>query len=130
MTTQTRTVAGRRIELFAAIAVTIVSLFTFPAVRVTAADADPSPMQKVQISADGKHFVVGEAGKTFVPWGFNYLGEFGTLLEDSWDKDWERIERDFARDAEARRKRRTDPSSVRHIHEGAGRVRSGSNSIG
>ncbi len=27
--------------------------------------------------------------------GFNYLGEFGKLMEDSWDKDWPRIERDF-----------------------------------
>jgi len=65
---------------------------------------------KVRISADGKSFVRGD-GKTdggasghnkisaddqrFVPWGFNYLGEFGKLVEESWDSDWARIERDF-----------------------------------
>ncbi len=67
---------------------------------------------KVRISADGQSFVrgegktdggasgdsesgVGEAGQEFVPWGFNYLGEFGKLVEETWDSDWARIERDF-----------------------------------
>lgn len=58
-------------------------------------DAGLSRMPTVRISKDGRHFVLGEADKVFVPWGFNYLGEFGKLMEDSWDTDWSRIERDF-----------------------------------
>lgn len=56
---------------------------------------DPAPMQKVHVSDDGRRFVVGNTGESFVPWGFNYLGEFGKLVEESWATDWERVERDF-----------------------------------
>ncbi len=52
-------------------------------------------MLKVRISDDGHSFVLGDSGKAFVPWGFNYLGEYGKLVEESWDSDWERVERDF-----------------------------------
>lgn len=48
---------------------------------------------KIQIAADGSRFVAGE--ETFAPWGFNYLGRFGELVEESWVEDWERVERDF-----------------------------------
>lgn len=58
-------------------------------------DERPSPMLKVRISEDGHTFVLGESGQAFVPWGFNYLGQYGKLVEESWDSDWERVERDF-----------------------------------
>ena len=56
---------------------------------------EPTQMLKVRISDDGHSFVLGESGKAFVPWGFNYLGEYGKVVEESWDSDWERVERDF-----------------------------------
>jgi predicted acyl esterase len=58
--------------------------------------ADDSPgMPRVRVSDDGKRFVLADSGQSFTPWGFNYLGEFGHLIEESWDKDWPRLERDF-----------------------------------
>ena len=42
-------------------------------------------MEKVRISDDGKRLVRAESGRAFVPWGFNYLGEFGKLMEDTWE---------------------------------------------
>lgn len=68
---------------------------------VTPARADQGPpptrpvMEKVGISQDGKRFVLTDSGKTFVPWGFNYLGRFGELVEESWATDWPRVENDF-----------------------------------
>ena len=52
-------------------------------------------MQKIRISDDGKKFVLADSGKPFVPWGFNYLGTFGELVEESWATDWPRLEKDF-----------------------------------
>src|SRR5690606_26648568 len=64
--------------------------------RAPAAGGKELPtMPRVRISDDGTHFVRDDEGARFVPWGFNYLGEFGKLVEESWDTDWERLERDF-----------------------------------
>lgn len=52
-------------------------------------------MTKIRIANDGSRFVVSGSRETFVPWGFNYLGRFGELVEESWADDWKRIERDF-----------------------------------
>jgi Cellulase (glycosyl hydrolase family 5) len=52
-------------------------------------------LEPVRISADGKHFELGGAGARFKPWGFNYLGEEGTLLEEYWADKWPAIEEDF-----------------------------------
>jgi hypothetical protein len=52
-------------------------------------------MQSVTLSNDGRSFVYGESKTPFVPWGFNYLGEFGKLMEDTWGTDWDRVERDL-----------------------------------
>ena len=36
-------------------------------------------------------------GQSFVAWGFNYdHDEKGRLLEDYWEKEWPKVERDFA----------------------------------
>ena len=53
-------------------------------------------MQKIRIADDGKHFILADSGERFIPWGFNYLGQFGSLVEESWATDWPRLERDFA----------------------------------
>jgi hypothetical protein len=45
-----------------------------------AAERQSPAMPKVRVSGDGRQFVLGESGKVFVPWGFNYLGEFGKLI--------------------------------------------------
>ena len=54
-------------------------------------------MPRVRVSDDGKKFVLAGSGKPFVPWGFNYLGQFERLAEDDWDtpEGWRRIETDF-----------------------------------
>jgi hypothetical protein len=58
--------------------------------------APPPPRtEKVRISPDGVGFVLQPSGRRFVPWGFNYLGRFGELVEESWDADWARVENDF-----------------------------------
>ena len=59
------------------------------------AEEGAAPQQKIRISADGRRFVVGEGDATFTPWGFNYLGRFEELVEESWADDWERLRRDF-----------------------------------
>ncbi|MEZ6075497.1 MAG: CocE/NonD family hydrolase [Pirellulaceae bacterium] len=64
-------------------------------VRLAIGQDRPAQMLKVRISDDGHSFVLGDSGQAFVPWGFNYLGEYGKLIEESWDSDWERVERDF-----------------------------------
>jgi hypothetical protein len=54
-------------------------------------------MERVKVSADGKSFVLADSGKAFVPWGFNYdHDERGRLIEDYWDAEWARVEKDFA----------------------------------
>ena len=35
------------------------------------------------------------SGTRFTPWGFNYLGEFGTVFEEYWAEKWPAIEEDF-----------------------------------
>src|SRR4051794_224985 len=60
-------------------------------------EPQPPAMQRVRVSDDGKKFALAGSGKPFVPWGFNYLGQFERLAEDDWDTPdgWRRIETDF-----------------------------------
>ncbi len=76
-------------------AVVLLVLMLLTGRTTLAADGEPPAMPQVRISGDGQRFVLGESGKTFIPWGFNYLGEFGKLVEETWDTDWPRLERDF-----------------------------------
>jgi hypothetical protein len=63
-----------------------------PAAR--AAGADELPW--IRVADDRKSFVQGDAGRPFVPWGFNYdHDERGRLLEDYWDGEWPKVEEDF-----------------------------------
>ena len=95
MNSDLRDMAPLRRSLRKEIAFQTIVFFLLGAVSVVAAEGESPPMQKVRISDDGQHFVLAQSGKAFVPWGFNYLGEFGKLVEDSWDEDWPRVERDF-----------------------------------
>jgi hypothetical protein len=52
-------------------------------------------LEPVRLSADGTGFVLGDTGTPFAPWGFNYLGEEGELLEEVWADRWDAIAEDF-----------------------------------
>ena len=55
----------------------------------------PSQMDFIRVSPDHKGFETG--GKSWMPWGFNYdHDDEGRLIEDYWDKEWDKIEGDFA----------------------------------
>src|SRR5579859_1492392 len=52
-------------------------------------------MPHIKVSADQRSFILMN-GKPFAPWGFNYdHDESGRLLEDYWDKEWSKVEKDF-----------------------------------
>src|SRR5207253_4476646 len=53
-------------------------------------------MPWVVVAQDKKGFVLGPSGKPFSPWGFNYDHDHqGRLLEDYWEAEWAKVERDF-----------------------------------
>lgn len=56
-----------------------------------------SPMERVRLSKDGTKFVMADSGATFTPWGFNFVGEFGRIVEEYWEDDWPGVEEDFHR---------------------------------
>lgn len=56
-----------------------------------------SAMERIRVSDDGKTFVLAESGTPFVPWGFNFVGEFGRIVEETWEDDWPGVEEDFRR---------------------------------
>ena len=41
-----------------------------------------SVMERVRLSEDATGFVLADSGTTFVPWGFNFVGEFGRIVEE------------------------------------------------
>ena len=51
-------------------------------------------VERMQVSPDGRGFLLIESKKPFVPWGFNY-GAMNGLLDDDWQDKWDVIERDF-----------------------------------
>jgi hypothetical protein len=54
-------------------------------------------MEWVEVAKDGKGFVLAESGTPFIPWGFNYdHDERGRLIEDYWEAEWAKVEKDFA----------------------------------
>src|SRR5882762_9379270 len=61
---------------------------------IFAAATQPHGMERVQISADGRGFVLSPSDRAFHPWGLNY-GNAGRLIEDYWETDWPTVERDF-----------------------------------
>lgn len=71
------------------------ALVLSPPVGLIAGAADPQTMPPVRLSEDGSHFVLGDSGETFTPWGFNYVGSEDQILEEYWEEDWPRVEADF-----------------------------------
>jgi hypothetical protein len=62
---------------------------------VTGADAVGTG--KIEIASDSHSFTFADSGRRFVPWGFNYDHvSDGRLIEDYWDGEWSKIEKDFA----------------------------------
>lgn len=56
--------------------------------------ADPP---RIVVSEDRTGFVLEPSGRAFAPWGFNYDHDAaGRLLEDYWEAEWGKVERDFA----------------------------------
>src|SRR5690242_9160902 len=50
----------------------------------------------VQVAGDKRSFALAGSDPTFTPWGFNYdHDERGRLLEDYWETEWPRVEKDF-----------------------------------
>ncbi len=63
----------------------------------TAWPGEAPAMARVRVAPDGEGFVLAGSGERFVPWGFNYLGRFGSLAEEDWHttEGWRQIEEDF-----------------------------------
>jgi hypothetical protein len=54
------------------------------------------PPAWIKVAPDRKSFVESDSEKPFYPWGFNYDHDAaGRLIEDYWDKEWEKIKDDF-----------------------------------
>jgi len=74
----------------------LISAVLFGSTRLLAAEGNPTrTMPKVRVADDGSKFVLEGSGEAFVPWGFNYVGRFGEIVEESWATDWPRLEMDF-----------------------------------
>jgi aryl-phospho-beta-D-glucosidase BglC (GH1 family) len=63
--------------------------------QVAAPETAPPPMESVRVSDDGKGFVLVPSGKPFRPWGFNYVGDHRRIVEEYWEAEWPRVEKDF-----------------------------------
>ncbi len=62
---------------------------------VTAAPASSS-LQWIKVAKDKRGFVGANAGRPFVPWGFNYDRDYKMrLLEDYWEAEWPTVVGDF-----------------------------------
>jgi hypothetical protein len=62
-----------------------------------AAQASAGEMEFIRVANDKGSFVLEKSGGKFAPWGFNYdHDEAGRLLEDYWEKEWPKVEEDFA----------------------------------
>ena len=61
-----------------------------------AVQAKSNGMAYITVSKDQKHVVQAPSGEKFIPWGFNYdHDEKGRLLEDYWEIEWPKVEKDF-----------------------------------
>ena len=54
------------------------------------------PLLPVRVGGEDGAFVLGDTGRGFVPWGFNYDHDGdGRLIEDYWLDEWGRVDEDF-----------------------------------
>ena len=62
-----------------------------------AGEAGRVKLEHVQLAEGAHGFALSESRSAFRPWGFNYdHDERGRLLEDYWEKEWDKVEQDFA----------------------------------
>ena len=52
-------------------------------------------MERIGVAADGRGFVLASSDQPFSPWGHNYCGNSGRLLEDYWEREWQTVVEDF-----------------------------------
>lgn len=65
-------------------------------VVLTALAIPAGELPAVVVSKDKTGFVLATTEKPFAVWGFNYDRDHNSrLIEDYWETDWERVERDF-----------------------------------
>jgi hypothetical protein len=58
--------------------------------------AHSADLERICVSDDKRGFAFAESKKKFVPWGFNYdHDEKGRLIEDYWEKEWDKVVEDF-----------------------------------
>ncbi len=69
----------------------LICALVFSGIAITACGLEP-----VRLSPEGTGFVMEASGRPFVPWGFNFVGEHHTVLEEYWAEDWASTEEDFA----------------------------------
>lgn len=57
-----------------------------------------SRLEPIVLGDDGTSFVTQHSKKPFRPWGFNYVGSFGKIVEEQWAsaEGWQNLEADFA----------------------------------
>jgi len=56
----------------------------------------PQQLDWIAVSENGRHFVLSNCGKQFVPWGFNYDHDHKMrLIEEYWDAEWQTVVEDF-----------------------------------
>ncbi|MFN0018129.1 MAG: cellulase family glycosylhydrolase [Pirellulaceae bacterium] len=78
-----------------------IALFCVACANLAIAQAeDPAANTKlsfIEVAKENSGFVSKDTGKKFVPWGVNYdHDEEGRLIEDYWEKEWPKVEADFA----------------------------------
>jgi hypothetical protein len=72
-------------------------LFIFGCLAVNGNADAAGGMEQVQVAKDKHSFVLADSGRRFIPWGFNYDRDAnGRLIEDYWDGEWAKVEKDFA----------------------------------
>jgi hypothetical protein len=66
------------------------------ALLALAKSANCAELERIRVSDDKRGFILEKSRKQFVPWGFNYdHDEKGRLIEDYWDKEWDKVVEDF-----------------------------------
>jgi hypothetical protein len=72
------------------------SLAFVPILFATLSAPAHDAMPRVVVDQSKRGFILEGKGVPFTPWGFNYDHDpKGRLLEDYWDSEWDRVERDF-----------------------------------
>ena len=102
-----------RIAAGAAVCLLAVACGFGPAAR---AEMQREPLEFIEVSEDGTHFVGAASGRRFVAWGFNYDHDAeGRLIEDYWEDAWGTVVEDF-------REMRALGANVVRVHLQLGRL--------